>query len=128
MILQGHPSAKKTLQPRVPSGGQTKTSPQCNARHVPKSGQTRRRLVESQGSNTRVCLDVVCITLRQKGASWLFIRSVRFIVSPRLQEKPRRGKMVLIAVEAVSAGIMSPAAGCVLIFASERHKTTPINN
>ena len=52
----------KTLQPRVPSGAQTKTSAQSNARHVPINGQARRRPVESPRSNTRVCLDFVSKT------------------------------------------------------------------
>ena len=48
---------QKMFRPRVPSGAQTKTSPQSNAYHVPKNGQARRRPVELPGSNTRGCLD-----------------------------------------------------------------------
>ena len=51
----------------------------------------------------------------------MFIRLVRVLVSPRLQEKNSRGNMVLIAVETVPAGSKPPAAVRVRIFAGERH-------
>ena len=42
----------KTLQPWVPFEVQSRTSPQSNARHVPKNGRARRRPVEPPESNT----------------------------------------------------------------------------
>ena len=55
-------------------------------------------------------------------ASWLFVRLVLFflISSPRLQEKNVRGKMVLLAVEAVPAGSKPPAAVSMHISTGER--------
>ena len=52
-------SYQKTLQPRVPSGAQTKSSPQSSTHPPPKNGQTRRRPVELPGSNTGVWLGFV---------------------------------------------------------------------
>ena len=56
-----------------------------------------------------------------EGASWLFIRLVRFLVSPRFQEKNGRGMMVLTAVNAVLAWSKPPAVVRVRISAGERH-------
>ena len=109
------------LQSRVPSGAQTQALPQTNARHLPMNGQARRRPVEAPGSNTRVCRDFVCSTHRQKGASWLFIRLVRFLVSSsRVEEGSGRENMVLITVEPVPAGSKPPVAIRVRISTGER--------
>ena len=53
---------RKTLQARVTSGAQTKTSLQSNAHHPTRNGQARRRPVEPSGSNTRLCLVLVSKT------------------------------------------------------------------
>ena len=113
---------QKMLQPRGLSGAQTKTSPQSNALLPPKNGQVHRRPVEPPGSNTRVYLGFVCITLHlQRGVSWLFVRLVRFLVSPRLQKKGDRGKIALIAVEAVPAGRKPSTVVSVRISMGRRH-------
>ena len=52
----------KNAPARVPSGTQTKTSAQSNARHSSRTGQARRRPVQPPGSNTRVYLDFVSET------------------------------------------------------------------
>ena len=46
-----------------------KTSPQCNAHHVPQSSQARRRLREPLKSNILFYPDFVSMTLRQEGAA-----------------------------------------------------------
>ena len=47
----------------------TITSPQSNARHDPKNGQAWRRPVKPPGSNIRLYLDFVSMTLREEGAA-----------------------------------------------------------
>ena len=44
--VQVHRLPKNTLQSQIPSGIQTKTPPQSNARHPPRNGQARRRPVQ----------------------------------------------------------------------------------
>ena len=63
---QSHPAAPTHI-----------STPQSNARHVPKHGQARRRPWEPPGSNVLFCLNFVSMTLRQEGAaSGLFLREL----------------------------------------------------
>ena len=92
---------------------QTKTPPQSIARHPLRNEQARTGPVKLLRSNTRVSLNFVNETFIQEGgASWLkFILLVLFLVlSPRVQKGGSRGKMVLIATEAVPAGSKPLAA------------------
>ena len=67
---------QKTLQIAT-SSSKTRTSLQNKACHVSKNGQARRRLVEPPGSNTKVCLDFVSITLwQEEAASRLFLQKL----------------------------------------------------
>ena len=58
---------QETLQITT-SRSRTRTSPQSNARHVPKTGQAQRRPIDPPVLNTKFCPDFVSMTLGQERA------------------------------------------------------------
>ena len=70
MMLKSYAQQKRSSLKYYPAS--KRTLPRSNASRPPRNGQPCRRPEQPPGSNTRVCLNFVCMTfLQERRASWL---------------------------------------------------------
>ena len=101
---------------------QTKALYKATRATFPETGRHENDLYNRQYQTPEFALTLFLRPSSKKQGQAKFVRSIIFLVSsPRLQEKSCRGKMALIAVEAVPAGGEPLAAVGVSISAGERH-------